>query len=257
MKKRILSSLLFAPGIVLAVAFGPPWAFEALILSASVLALREGGKLLWGKTTFTAIALGVLPPIGALWGERGLTLATVCSLPLSFLFSLREGPTKARAEAFVGLCFLILYIGWPMAFFVLSKQMPQGLYWIFALVLGVWCGDTAALFVGLWIGKRPLCPSLSPKKTVEGAVAHFMGVAFGVLTVRVFFLSGASALKVLSFVLAIGILSQIGDLSESLLKRSAGVKDSGGLIPGHGGVLDRIDSFVFTSPFLYYLLKLS
>lgn len=257
MKKRIISALVFAPGIVLAVAFGPKWVFEGLVLSTSVLALREGGKLLWGKAAVAPVVLGVLPPIGALWGEKGLVLATLFPLPLSFLWSLKEGSTKARAEVFVGVCFLVLYIGWPMAFFILSRQMPQGLFWVFALVLGVWCGDTAALFVGLWMGKRPLCPSLSPKKTVEGAIAHFFGVAFGVLVVRALLLKEVSSVKVFLAILGIGCLSQIGDLSESLLKRSAGVKDSGGLIPGHGGVLDRIDSFLFTSPFLYYLLKLS
>lgn len=257
MKKRILSALVFAPGIVLAVALGPRWVFELLVLSASVLALREGGKLLWGEVRVAPVVVGVLPTIGALWGEKGVVLATFFSLPLSFLWSLKESSTKARVEVFVGLCFLALYIGWPMAFFILSRQMQQGMPWIFALVLGVWCGDTAALFVGLWIGRRPLCPSLSPKKTVEGAIAHFFGVALGVLAVRTLLLKEVSFAKVLLVVLGTGVLSQIGDLSESLLKRSAGVKDSGGLIPGHGGVLDRIDSFVFTSPFLYCLLKLS
>lgn len=257
MKKRILSALVFAPGIVLAVAFGPRWVFELLVFTASALALWEGGKLLLGKATIAPVVLGVLPPIGALWGEKGLVLATLFSLPLSFLRSLKEGSTKAKAEVFVGLCFLVLYIGWPMAFFILSRQMPQGLLWIFALVLGIWCGDTAALFVGLWLGRRPLCPSLSPKKTVEGAIAHFFGVAFGMLVVKTLLLREVSLAKVLLVALGTGILSQAGDLSESLLKRSAGVKDSGGLIPGHGGVLDRIDSFLFTSPFLYYLLKFS
>jgi phosphatidate cytidylyltransferase len=102
-----------------------------------------------------------------------------------------------------------------------------------------------------------LAPRISPKKTVEGGLATFLGVGLGFWLLKLLFLPRISWTIFVFIVLGVGFLSQVGDLSESLIKRASGVKDSGSLIPGHGGILDRMDSFIFASPFLYYLLRFS
>jgi phosphatidate cytidylyltransferase len=119
----------------------------------------------------------------------------------------------------------------------------------------LWVGDTAAIFVGRAIGKHPLLPKISPKKTVEGAVANLMGcvlaaIALGALLAEPIAVSAAVGL-------AAGVFGQAGDLFESHIKRRAGVKDSGTILPGHGGLLDRVDSLLFTAPVVVLLLAVA
>ena len=129
-------------------------------------------------------------------------------------------------------------IGWP--------SLPRGLAWLLVVLLCTWLGDTAAYLVGRTVGRRPLIPRVSPNKTVEGAVGGLVGAALtGALAVRLFGLDLPVGVG-LSLGAVIGVVGQLGDLAESLLKRQAGVKDSGNLIPGHGGMLDRIDALLFS-----------
>jgi phosphatidate cytidylyltransferase len=128
-------------------------------------------------------------------------------------------------------------VGWP--------DRPRGLAWLLIVLLATWLGDTAAYLVGRSWGKRPLLPRVSPKKTVEGALGGLAGSALvGGIGVVVFGL-GLPAPLGASVGFALGAVGQVGDLAESLLKRQAGVKDSGALIPGHGGMLDRVDALLF------------
>ncbi|OGS37430.1 MAG: hypothetical protein A2293_10875 [Elusimicrobia bacterium RIFOXYB2_FULL_49_7] len=153
----------------------------------------------------------------------------------------------------------IFYIGFLGSFLISITEHPAHPQMVrlglLTLLLAVWGSDSLAFFVGKAFGKHPLHPRLSPKKTVEGLIGSIMGSMIGVLIGRSFFephfpsLSGALVVG-----LAIGIFGQAGDLFESLLKRSCGVKDSSSLFPGHGGVLDRIDALLFCAPIYYYLL---
>jgi phosphatidate cytidylyltransferase len=154
----------------------------------------------------------------------------------------------------------ILTIGWALGYhlILLRSSGPVGTHLIFLLAGTIWCGDTGAYLVGRAIGKHKLGTPVSPRKTVEGTIG---GLVIGTL---VGFLLGAFLLKgtislghaaVIGFLLT--VLGQLGDLSESLIKRTAGVKDSGDVIPGHGGFLDRCDSLIFSTPVLYYYLKLT
>ena len=139
-------------------------------------------------------------------------------------------------------------IAWP--------DLPRGLAWALVVILCTWLGDTAAYLIGRSIGRRPLLPRVSPKKTVEGSLGGLAGAALvGGLGVSLFGL-GLSPAVGLALGIVLGIVGQVADLGESLLKRQAGVKDSGTLIPGHGGVLDRIDALLFALPVGWFLTQL-
>ncbi|RLA79198.1 MAG: hypothetical protein DRG33_04375 [Deltaproteobacteria bacterium] len=254
-KRRVLSAVLIAPPLVLFVLYGPPWALGAVVLASALLGLREFFLLTLRRWRWSWLALGGIPVVASHWGVEVMVLGMASAVTGSFsLGILRGSPSEGQREALLVTAGMA-YISLPMAHLILAGRLPHGIKGILLLLAAVWTGDTLALMVGRRWGKRALAPRVSPKKTVEGALATFGGVGLAVLLLRPLCLPDLSPGATLLFVLGVGILSQIGDLSESLLKRAAGVKDSGGLIPGHGGMLDRMDSFIFTSPFLYYLLR--
>jgi phosphatidate cytidylyltransferase len=147
-----------------------------------------------------------------------------------------------------------LYPGGLLAFAPLIRGLDQGREWVFLLVLVTFATDTAAFAVGKLIGKTPLAPSISPGKTREGAIAGFIVAGLSSVVLSSLFDLTVSVPAALALGLLMGIAGQVGDLAESRLKRWAGVKDSGILVPGHGGVLDRLDSIVFNLGLLYYFL---
>jgi phosphatidate cytidylyltransferase len=147
-----------------------------------------------------------------------------------------------------------VYVGGLLSYAILLRSVDQGREWMLLLLLVVFATDTTAFFGGRAFGKTPLAPNISPSKTREGAVAGMFGaVAASVLAAN---LLGIHAIMVETILLGVlvGALAQLGDLVESRLKRKAGVKDSGALVPGHGGILDRLDSIVFTLPAVYYFV---
>ncbi len=256
MRERILSALILAPLLILAVALGPREVLLGILVLVAILALRELLMMTTGGSPWIPVLLGALPLLGAWYGPSALLLGSAMALLGSCLYSFCRSELQVGFKTFVLSGFGLLYISLPLAFLLMIRDLPDGPKWLLALVLGIWCGDSAALFAGRIWGRRALAPRISPKKTVEGALATFVGVAFGFSLVKVLLLPGGETWRILLAILGVGFLSQVGDLSESLIKRASGVKDSGRLIPGHGGMLDRIDSFLFASPFLYYLLRL-
>lgn len=148
----------------------------------------------------------------------------------------------------------VAYVALPFSYLILIKQTRSGGKWLFFLLVTIWLNDTFALFVGKAFGRHRLCPLISPNKTVEGAIGGIVAGVAGALIFQRFYFSAMmqSWAGILAFV--IGIVGIIGDLVESVIKRACGVKDSGTMIPGHGGMLDRIDSLIFAAPVLYYFL---
>jgi len=144
-----------------------------------------------------------------------------------------------------------VYVGGLLGFFLLLRALPQGAALIYFIFFVVWTGDAAGYFVGRALGRRRLAPKISPGKTVAGAVANTLGGVVGGLLAKLWFLDALSWGHGLLAALICGIIGQLGDLFESFLKRCAGAKDSGAWIPGHGGVLDRIDSLLFAAPAFY------
>ena len=218
------------------------------------------------------VLLAVLDPGFSAWGDRGLTLVLIL-VPLTacavvFCRRIDEEPLLSASATVLGA----LYTGGTLSFAVLLRNLPEAMGtapvhpWegtmLVLLPLAVtWAGDTAAFFVGRSIGKSRLAPRVSPGKTVEGGVGGLVAsVAVGVAAGFVLDDFGSFPVSPLAggvIGLVLGAAAQVGDLAESVLKREAGVKDSGAILPGHGGVLDRLDALFFTLPLAYGLLMLT
>jgi phosphatidate cytidylyltransferase len=169
---------------------------------------------------------------------------------LLFLFRIRNIADAARDVAYATLSFI--YIPLLLMHLVMLRQTPFGVQWLLVLMLIVMSNDSLAYYSGRALGRHRLYPSVSPNKSVEGALGGVLGSILGTLVARYTFFPQLSLADALLTALFIGILGQTGDLFESLLKRSFGVKDSGTIFPGHGGVLDRLDSIIFAAPATYY-----
>ena len=145
-----------------------------------------------------------------------------------------------------------LYVGVLFPFFALLRNQPGGIEVMVLILLLVMASDTGAYFTGSWLGRIKLAPNVSPKKTVEGAIGGLALCVVGGLLLRAPLVPGWGVTQSALFSAAIAVLAQLGDLAGSALKRSAGVKDSGWIVPGHGGLLDRTCSMVFATVFAYY-----
>jgi len=185
---------------------------------------------------------------GADWWTGALALAAV----LPSLWLIARGETQAGLADWLAVVGGVLYVGWLGSYLVPLRQLDQDGQWVFLAVFAAFANDTGSYFVGMTVGRTPLAPRISPSKTVEGSLG---GVACGVVAVPL--LSYALGLDVdagllIPLAVLVPVAAQLGDLAESLLKRGAGVKDAGVLVPGHGGVLDRLDSLLFVVPMVYY-----
>ncbi len=257
--------------IIVAVVALPLWygglLFTLLIVLVSSLAVVELGRMLanlgYRPLYVASVGLTVVIVFDAYvrlnligWG---ITLGVLA--PLAWLtFRSRDFGRGAIdwATTLVGP----FYLGWTLAHFVLLRQLASGLIWVGVALLGTWAADTGAYFAGRAFGRKKLCPGVSPGKTWEGvaggtllslvAVAVLLALAEGYGFVK----GPVGGLPVWLHGVILGVLisavAVVGDLSESFLKRGTGVKDAGRLIPGHGGVLDRLDSLVFSGPMVYY-----
>jgi phosphatidate cytidylyltransferase len=262
---RILSAIVLIPLAILIVVYATPVYYMFGIGVIGTLCLFEYFGLMRGmgikvQPLFGYLAFWIL--LIAFRQNRypmGILLALV--LVAAFLSSAwRNQPVKDRALALLaeslGIFYfaLFLYPAVPLRFDFGNKA---GFQWTILLLAIIWAGDTAALVVGKTLGKHPFAPILSPKKTHEGAVGGLLGgVAVAAILQRLAF-HDLPMNQVLIAAVLVGIFGQLGDLAESMLKRAAEIKDSSHLIPGHGGVLDRMDSLLFAIPVLYfYLLQL-
>jgi phosphatidate cytidylyltransferase len=265
LRKRVLTALWSVPLIILAVWFDEPvsW-FTVLVAVWGVLAVLEFYRLTGVSKTPPLAVFGTIwtllfivgPQLGFILGMHFtspipilLTSAVVLSLVLLVFIRQQDGAFGAWAWTIAG----IFYVGWLLGYLV-ALRLETGSAWVYLAILATFGSDTAAYFVGKAIGKRPLAPHISPGKTWEGAVAGLFG---GVIISLLFTLPTPLRLPVgYAEAVALGVLisvfGQLGDLAESILKRSTGAKESGGLMPGHGGLLDRMDSVVFAGVAVYY-----
>ena len=258
--KRILAALVFLPLFYLLVRYLPPAAFTALVAAATVIALDEFYRLVLRNgqqpIRWLGTALGLLLVVGMSWDPaRVLPLTLLLGVAGLLVFRMTSSRPLHLALADVSLTlFGVFYVAWLMGHQVLLRALPGGMWWVLFLYLVTWTGDTGAYWVGSTLGRIHPYPRLSPKKTLEGTLG---GIAFSVaaaLLARWWFLPQIGLGEALGMGVFLGLASLLGDLAESLLKRGAGVKDSSVIIPGHGGMLDRIDSLLFSAPALYYVL---
>lgn len=177
-------------------------------------------------------------------------------LLMALLYLFRPGPLDQLIYRLgwqlLGLFYLPLLLG----HLVLLRQLPDGRGWVFVVLFAVMACDSMAYFVGVRFGHHKLYPQVSPKKSIEGSLGGLLGACLGVWLAAALFLPGYGSGQIILTGLLLGVAGQVGDLFESLLKRACGVKDSGGIFPGHGGVLDRLDSLLFAFPLAFYLARL-
>ena len=269
--KRILTAVVLVPAVVLTIFMGPYWLVTAF---SAVVAGLAGWELLSfvssGMTrpprVVTMVAIGLLFAINFRWpdmlpaalGGLSLGLLVWCSFAL---------PTEQVMASAAHAVFALLYTGATMVTLPMLFTSEDGKSVVLFLVCCVWAGDIAALYVGRSIGRHRMAPRLSPNKTWEGAVGSLVGsVAIAAALYGLAELMNAHDLNMLLYTgplprwlalaLVVNVAAQVGDLVESALKRSVGVKDSGNLLPGHGGMLDRVDALLLAAPVLWYVLLL-
>jgi len=184
-----------------------------------------------------------------------IPLLTGTFLFLSLLFLFRFKTLENIHHQLSWLLFGFFYLPLLLGHLVPLRLLDQGQRWIFLTLMIIMSCDTFAYFVGSKIGKRKLYPSVSPNKSVEGAIGGLLGSVFAVLLARYTFMPVIGLVDGVLIGLLLGTAGQLGDLFESLLKRACQVKDSGNIIPGHGGLLDRLDSLLFAFPLAYYIAR--
>ena len=186
-----------------------------------------------------------------------LELLVYLSIFVSFVYQIIKRDTKSALLTISAFFVGIIYIGWAFSrHLILIRAMTNGIGLIFLFIAIIWFGDTGAYAIGKLFGRHKLIPAISPGKTIEGAIGGLFFGTLGGIAIKYAFLSKVIALHhIIILGLLLGIIGQSSDLGESLLKRNADRKDSGNLIPGHGGILDRCDSMILTAPVFYYYLK--
>ncbi len=253
--KRLISALCLLPPLVLIVRFGSSFHFLLLLTIIVGLGLLEFYRMLSAKGfpcwRWLGVAFGLALPLAFYAGGVANQAAVAAIIILMFivgLFTRQELATSVQSIAFTLLG--VFYVGWLLSYVLLLRLLIDGPYYVFYIFGVIWLGDAAALVVGTLMGRHKLAPSISPRKTVEGAVGGILGSLCGAILGGL--LVHFTSIQCLAVGGMLAVLGQLGDLSESLLKRSTGIKDSGMLIPGHGGILDKVDGILFGAPALYY-----
>lgn len=197
------------------------------------------------------------PAIEFSWLDRGLMLSLFLSLILMMTVYVFSFP-KFSAHQVMAAYFSLVYAPVMLSFVFLTRQFEHGIYLVWMIFINSWISDTCAYLVGVMIGRHKLAPVLSPKKSVEGSVGGIVGAAL-VGALYGYFLDSVLGADQFVFLLPVvggvgSVISQIGDLAASAIKRNYEIKDYGKLIPGHGGIMDRFDSVIFTAPITYFLI---
>jgi phosphatidate cytidylyltransferase len=252
-------------GLILVALGGWPFALGITLVLCLAAAeygslARAGGiqaslHLLLGGVAMLALARQAWGFSGADWQIAGLTLAA-----MAYHLLMYERGRDQSGTDFAATVAGILYIGWLGAYFISLVNLPEGRFWLLTVLPAVWAADSGAYIVGTRLGRHKMTPRLSPKKSWEGFLG---GIVFSVVITALLAYgwqqlggpgSAITPLRGVILGLALSTLPTLGDLGESMLKRQVGVKDSGTLLPGHGGVFDRIDSWLWAAPVGYYVI---
>lgn len=266
--KRILTALIGIPIAVFVINYGGLPFVAAIILLASI-AWHEYSVMMKQKKLNISYMLGLLAIfllLGcAAWGNSQESLFVLLMFTFTVFIKtvLCQSVFSITDAAYTALG--VLYIGMTFSYLILLRSVNEltylqtylgslslGAVYLWLPFIGTWASDTFAYFVGSKFGRHKLCPTISPGKTVEGALGGLVGSIMGVLIVS--YLFKINLIHGIMVGVLVGVAAPLGDLTESAMKRFTGVKDSGSLLPGHGGVLDRFDSIMFAVPVVYYYI---
>ena len=256
----------FSGGVLLMfVAYAGGWYFWGFVLLLTLLSLYElqimGSNIGFRKINIIPYIFAAAALLDMYWYTAShlylLIVAYIFFEMIAALFLYRENQLFESSYTLFTTLYAVLFSG----SLVLLRQMrfsgnsTAGYKVIWCIFLGIWVLDTAAYFVGKSIGRQKLFPEISPKKTVEGGTAGLCGALVLVIVSKYIYFNELRLSDVVIIGIIIGIFGQIGDAVESFIKRKTGVKDSSSVLPGHGGILDRFDSLIFVSPFIYFYVK--
>ncbi|HEX8441768.1 phosphatidate cytidylyltransferase [Archangium sp.] len=257
---RIVSGLILLPVVLILLSLGGAYSAGLLGVAAAICASEYYlitqktlspaawvGMLLAGVLPFLALRDPTRTGEGAFW-------VTAFFLLFAFTYHLIRGPLPEAPTRVAHLVTGFLYGSVGLTALSAVRLMPDGMAWVFSALVITWANDTAAYFAGRFLGRHKLYPAVSPNKTWEGFAGGLVGSVGGLFITRAFFYPILTVTDCLVLGVAGGILGPIGDLCESMLKRAYGVKDSGRIIPGHGGILDRIDALLFNAPLVFVYL---
>lgn len=255
--RRLYTAAALIPAVYLIIVHLAPWALTLLLIAVGSIALLELYSLSF-QSRLNYVLVGVGMAVFVLTIARshfGLTLPELllggaCALALTAVVVAPSSASRWK-DPLLAL-FGVLYVGIPLSTVVSTRALPSGAFLVLFLAVVTWASDSAAYYVGTLWGKHPLMPSISPKKSFEGLLGGLIGAIAAALLARLWFASELSWFDALALGILLTLTGLVGDLFESAIKRRAGVKDSGGILPGHGGMLDRIDSLLFTAPTFYY-----
>lgn len=253
--------------IAIAVMFAGGIPLLGVLYLCSMIAYRELTKALGcsggekKKNGMEVIGfLGVTAYYAAVWlsEDKVMLLMCIVAVFMAEMFWYVATFPKYQAMQTVGAVFSFLYAPVMLAFVYLTRMNPQGEYLVWLILISSWGCDTCAYVVGKLIGKKKIFPVLSPKKSLEGCIGGVLGAAligaiYGYFIVENV-LPDQHVIPVIAFICAVGaVMSMVGDLAASAIKRNHNIKDYGNLIPGHGGIMDRFDSMTVTAPMIYFL----
>jgi len=258
--KRIITGMIAGIAWLLLLFSGSFLLVGVVVAVIGIAAMHEYSAIIanssGNKWEAAFIAFAVLPLLAALSGKLAMVTA---SLFVAFILIItvvfkRYASIGNPYEHMAKLALGLVFIGFSGAHFTMIMALPEGNLWLLLLTAITVVSDSSAFYTGTLIGRNKLCPAISPGKTVEGFIGGLVGGTVAALLVAVYFLPAFTLWKIGVAAALLCCIGVVGDLTESIIKRAAGVKDSGDILPGHGGILDRIDSLLLTAPVLYYLL---
>jgi len=261
---RVITGIVLVPILLVIVWLLPYQYFMGVVALATVVGLHEFYRMAEARGARPLSKLGMA--LGALliildlygtkrfdWGPAFYITFCVITVLTARLFSSRqvEGALSDVAVTLAGLFYVALLLGFQVAI----HRGYQGKYWLVFLYLVIWASDTGAYYIGTAFGKHRLYEKISPKKSIEGLIGGLLASVIIALLCKQWLVPSLGIIEAAVLGVVLALVGTIGDLVESLLKRSVGVKDSGTIIRGHGGILDRMDSMMFAAPVLYYYLQ--
>ena len=260
--KRWLTGIIAVPILIYIIGPGPQWLFFVLIFSAAIIGLMEFFEITSPDLPrFIRLSLYLLTFLlfAAIFVRQILLVPAIvvfwAFVPMIYYMLTRASHDQKCTESIGNAVLGPVYVVLPLVMLVLIDLRLNGSKWVFFLLLIVFSSDTSAFYVGKYFGRHKLHKAVSPNKTWEGAVGGLVGSVFASLIFLRIMPSPLMGLNIIILVLVLAVAGQIGDLAESMLKRNCGIKDSGKILPGHGGLLDRIDGLLFSIPVLYIYLS--
>lgn len=259
--KRVITAIFLAGLVLAAIWWMPKWGVYVLVLVSTALGLFEFARMFLKDSVerIAAITAGMLACITMIarpfGGSDVLMILALCLFALALIFMWRTKELEGVADRLALAIFGVLYLGAVFPFWAWLANLSYGKELILIGLIPACLCDMFALIAGKSFGKRSFAPLISPNKTVEGFIGALVGSFGGVFLVRLLLLPQMALYHAAILAVIVWITSPFGDLVESLLKRSSGVKDSGTIIPGHGGVLDRLDALIFTGPAVFAYVR--